>query len=328
MAFLMSRDLYVILVHFNPRRLKVRTRLFKERVKALKKQGAKVIRVEVGYADNPFEVTYWWDRAHVRVRTDEELWNKEAAVNRGAQRVFTLNPRARYLAWIDADIEYVRPDWVAATIDQLQTHPVVQLFSNSIDLTPKYDFMGRAHGFARLFNEGQRPGDFEKQKNKYPSHMHPGYGWAFRTDAWAALGGMPTFAILGSGDHIMACGLTGFSKECIWSGLSEGYGQAISDWGDQAYRVVQGDIGYVEGLVLHHFHGYKEHRGYQNRIDILRQHQFDPSADLTYDNDGMPHLVGKPRLKAAISRYMSSRKEYDLTTALDQPLSRPWWKFW
>jgi hypothetical protein len=322
----MSNDLYVILVHFNPRRLKVRARQYLETAKELRRQGAKIVRVEVRFHDNPFEVTSWWGRNHIRLSTREETWNKECAINNAARHVFRKHPDARHIAWMDADIVCVRPDWVEATIATLKLHPAVQLFSNAIDLNPKQDFMGRAHGFARLLAEGQRPGDFERNKQKYPTHMHSGYGWAFRRETWEAVGGMPTFGVLGSGDYIMACGLAGHADVAVPEGVSPGYAQAILDWGAKAHNVVQGDIGHVEGLILHKFHGYKEHRGYKTRPQILKDSQFDPAADLTYDDQGLPIIVGKPRLRAAISRYMSTRKEYDLTTALEQPLPRRWWK--
>ncbi len=313
-----SDRLHVILVHFNPHRLRVRTRLFLETVERLERQGAVVWRVEAAFGHRQFEVTEPCHPRHVRIRTHEELWNKEALVNLGARRIFCVESDPLYIAWVDADLEFVRHDWVSATIHQLQHHPVVQLFSSSIDLNPHCDIMGRAHGFAKLYMEGQRPGDFENRKTKYPTHMHPGYGWAWRREAWDGVGGMIKTAILGSGDHHMACALVGYARQSIWPGLSEGYAEPVIEWGEHADNCVGRDIGYVEGLVLHHFHGYKEHRGYKTRVDILREFQFDPETDLYFDDLGMPHLTGnKPGLRDAIRTYMGSRKEYDLSRALD-----------
>lgn len=320
----MGEKLHVILCHFNPRRLAVRTRLFKETAKRLEKSGAKVWRVEVAFADRPFEVTVpLWAR-HIRLRTSSELWLKEAQINAAVERILKLYPKAKYVAWIDADVEFVNPNWVSETIAKLDHHPVVQMFSNAIDMTPKFDFMQRSQSFARLWGEGHKPGDFETNKAKYPTHMHPGYCWAFRADVWKKIGGMPTFGILGSGDHQMACGLVGKPKACIWPKLSPGYGQAITDWAERAYEIVQGDIGFVDGMILHAFHGAKENRGYQSRIDILRQSQFDPFKDLVFDKRGLPQIVGKPELRRAVAAYMGSRKEYDLTMALE---TRPTFAF-
>jgi hypothetical protein len=313
-----DNNLHVILVHFNPRRLKVRTRLFKETAERLAKDGAIVWRVECAFDDRPYEVTNWWHPHHIRVRTNEELWNKEALINIGANTIFKKHPNAKYLAWIDADIQFVRTNWVNETVEQLKHHKVVQLFSNAIDLNPKYDFMGRAHGFAKLWIEGQKPGDFEKNKNKYPSHMHPGYGWAYRSSVWQEIGGMLTVGILGSGDSHMAASLVGLPLQSVWEGLHPNYAKAIQEWADKADSVVQKDIGYVDGLILHHFHGYKEHRGYKTRVDILRKYLYDPEADLHFDKNGLPYLSPIRRtLKSKIREYMGSRKEYDLTTALE-----------
>jgi hypothetical protein len=322
----MSEQLHVVIVHFNPWRLKVRPRLCHETIARLKGDGRiNLVVVEVGFNGNPYEVSRPFSRHYLRLWTNDITWNKEAAINAGFRHVAKHWPNAKYIAWIDGDVEFTRPDWASAAITQLQHHPAVQLFSNAIDLSPKNDFMGRAHGFAKLYLDGQRPGDFERNKNKYPTHMHPGYGWAFRRETWEAMSGAPTFAILGSGDHIMACGMVGLAKEAIWPDHGVGYRAAIAAWGEVAYSTVRGDIGYVEGMVLHHFHGYKEHRQYKTRNQILGEHKFDPDTDLWYDHQGLPHLhYGKEALRADMRTYMLNRKEYDLQNALDQDYkSRP-----
>lgn len=315
--------LNVILVHFNPKQLLVRKRLFLETAKRLRREGVRVWRVEAAFADRPFEVTKWWNPRHIRVRTNEEVWNKECLINIGANYIFDNERDSDYIAWVDADLVFTRPDWATATIDALKHHPVVQMFGNAVDLDPKYDFMGRAKGFARLYHEGQRPGDFERDPKSYPFHMHPGYAWAWRRAEWEAMGGMITTGILGSGDHHMASALVGFAETSVWQGVNPGYAKPIIEWGKRADRIVQRNIGYVDGMVLHHFHGYKEHRGYKSRVDILKTHQFDPEFDMTFDENGMPRLIGnKPELRVEVQRYMGSRREYDLTMALSYPKRR------
>lgn len=314
-----DETLHVIMVHFNPRRLQVRTRLFEETAKRLERDGATVWRVEAAFGDRHHEVTQWWHPRHIQVRTNDEIWNKEALLNVGANAIFKHHPTAKYIAWVDADLQFIRPNWVHETVKALEHHVVVQLFGNAIDLNPKYDFMGRASGFARLWMEGQKPGDFEKNKTKYPMHMHPGYGWAWRTEAWRGVGGMLACGVLGSGDSHMACALVGYPLESVWPDLHPGYGRTVQAWADLATKYVNGNIGYVDGLIVHHFHGYKEHRGYKTRVDILREHQFNPETDLAFsEKTGMPYLTtGNTTLRDEITRYMGSRKEYDLTRALE-----------
>lgn len=309
--------LHVLLPYFNPRRLQVRRRLFLETAKRLERDGAKVWRIEAAYGDRPHEVTSGWNCRHVQLRTASELWIKEAMLNVGARAAIEAGAEA--LAWVDADVQFLRRDWVSATLFALDHHPVVQLFSDAIDMTPKCGFMGRAHGFARLWCEGQRPGDFEKNKTKYPSHMHPGYGWAWRADIWLACGGMPACGILGSGDMHMATGLVGHAEAGVWEGVHPDYRAAVIAWGERAAKVTKRNVGFVEGIVAHNFHGWKEHRGYRSRVDILRQHQFSPKTDLRFDASGLPVLIGKPGLRDDIAAYFTARKEYDLTNALEAP---------
>lgn len=120
----------------NPRRWNSRHTLYRAFEKHVIDSGARLTTVEVAFGDRAHEISDELPGVrYVKLRTRSELWLKENAINLGVAR---LDPDWRYVAWVDADVHLVRPDWVYETLHQLQHHPIVQLFSHAIDLGPDH----------------------------------------------------------------------------------------------------------------------------------------------------------------------------------------------
>jgi hypothetical protein len=241
--------------------------------------------VEMAFGRRPHEVTDPSNPRHLQLRSDEEIWLKERMINLAVQR-FPAN--WRYCAWIDGDIKFMREDWVAETMQQLQHHHVVQMWQSANDLGPYGETMQTHQGFAYSYIMGKpRPTKNPKNGYSYP-HWHPGYAWAMTREAWQALGGLYDVSILGSGDHLMAWA---FLHENMLPGtMSEGYRKSLEDWMYRAKRLINKDIGYVPGTINHYFHGTKANRRYQSRWGILERAQFDPALDLKPDWQGLYQL--------------------------------------
>ena len=47
------------------------------------------------------------------------------------------------------------------------------------------------------------------------------------------------------------------------------YRERLREWADRAAAVVRGNVGYVAGTVLHHWHGKTSERGYDKRWRIM-----------------------------------------------------------
>ena len=80
---------------------------------------------------------------HIPVRAKTRVWNKESLINIGVHRT----PEARYLAWIDADVIFRRPDWAMATLHALQHYDVVQPWSDAYDLGPNDEHIAHHRSF-------------------------------------------------------------------------------------------------------------------------------------------------------------------------------------
>jgi hypothetical protein len=67
----------------------------------------------------------------------------------------------------------------------------------------------------------------------------------------------------------------------------------------------------VPGIILHHFHGSKKNRFYQERWQILVKYNYSPCIHITYDKDGIIIPTNKfpSELKEDIFNYFKSRNE-------------------
>jgi hypothetical protein len=309
----------VVAVVSNPVRYRARYDLFRAFESHVQEAGARLTVVEMAFANRPFEVTQADNPRHVQVRSAHEFWAKENLINLGFARL----PRdARYIAWVDADLTFARPDWVQETLQQLQHYPIVQMFAEAHDLDPEglllnsfrsfaYSYV---HGIPRKKGCGYYGGAPAGPVNARIAYWHhPGFAWAARREAIDTLGGLFDVAVVGEADYIMAKSIVGEGLDVLYPGVSPGYRKAVSDWQAQALKL-RGNFGYVPGTVLHHWHGRKANRKYWDRCKILTDTQFDPSIDLNRDWQGLYQLVdhAEPRsilLRDAIRSYFRSRNE-------------------
>ena len=304
--------LYVVTPIVNPSRYKSRYRLYEDFAKHVTDAGAVLYTVEAAYGDRVHEVTKADNPRHIQLRTAHELWHKENLINIGVSR---LPSDWKYVAWIDADVVFSRPDIVTETIHQLQHFGVVQMFSHATDLGPLYDPLGTFGGFVAQYM--RRNLSSPPRIDEY-GVWHPGYAWAIRRDAWDHLGGLIDFGVVGSADRYMACALLGeidtcFSREVLRHCPT--YATWCAEWQGRAERHIRRNIGFVDGLLLHHFHGAKKDRGYVDREKILWRNRFDPVTDIKRDWQGMLQLTDrKPALRDSLRAYFRSRNE-DATTA-------------
>jgi hypothetical protein len=304
-------ELHVISVISNPVMFRSRLRLFREYYQRMLDMGIDVWVAEAVTGERPFEITNDTNPRHIQVRCDDDIWLKEALINRAVQQL----PRNwKYVAWVDADIEFYNKEWVMDTIHQLQHHAVVQPFSHAIDLGPKGEVLQTHQSFGYCHAQGHKLNVVAAGRQGYPPFFHPGYAFAWRRDAWETVGGLIDYAICGAGDHHMSCALLGEAKQSIPGHLHENYYKMIYQWQERALKLKM-NIGFVPGTIMHHFHGSKADRGYQSRWEILQKHKYDPQADIMRDWQGMPVLSGnKNGLRDDMRKYFRQRNEDNLGT--------------
>jgi len=320
---MINNTLYVIAVISNPRNYKSRYNLYRNFKKYIEYSGAKLLTVELAFGDHDFEITDKNDPFNIQVRSSSELWVKENLIQIGLNNLNRLDPDWKYVAFIDADVTFARPDWVQATLTCLQHYDVIQLFSMCADLGPNHEIFQHRKGFvAKYLEEGFNygPPDCKNidEMSDNSSLGHTGYNMGWNRSALEKIGGPYELGIVGSGDRIMWCCIIGEPDASIPDGtcdvnnaLSE-YKKSIYRWADKA-KLLNCNIGYVDGLLLHSYHGHKIKRGYNWRTRILVENSYDPLIDVYKDHQGVLTLSGnKPKLKRDLQNYFASRNEDSL----------------
>lgn len=318
----LTKPLYVVCTVFNPARYRNRWRHYKDFELHVQQAGAHLLTVEVAFGQREFVLTTPDHPLHLQLRTHSELWLKENALNLGIQR---LPMDWEYVAWVDADVVFARPDWADETLHQLQHYDIVQMWSEAVDLSPTHQILQTHQSFVYSYqhDEPEIDGDigvYGKLRPKTRHYTwHPGFAWAARREALDALGGLLDFAILGSADMHMAKAFLGRVDGSAHPGVSAPYRQGLHEWQARALRHIKGNIGYVDGLLMHAHHGPKTARRYRERWQILVDHQFNPVTDIKRDTQGLWQLdtdetARSQGLRDDIRRYFHERDEDSTAT--------------
>lgn len=312
--------LHVILPVSNSVRYRTRWKLAEDAAKMVSESGAVPWIVEVAFANRDFALTSAGEPQHVQLRTAHELWMKEHSVNLAVHR---LPPDAQYIAYIDTDTRFARDDWADETIHQLQHYACVQMWSEYHCLDSSYRLISSAHSLMNSYLNGwpltpfpNGDGYAPPEPSKVPWPGPPGLAWAWRRDAWDTVGGLLDVCILGSADTYMAFGLLGrLTDDLVSPKFSPGYRRAIYQWQERASALMK-NIGMVQGLALHYWHGSFKSRGYGTRNKTLIDGKFDPFEDLKRDWQGVyqlhVHDERTIKIRDGVRQYLASRNEDQL----------------
>ncbi len=295
---------------FNPRGFKRRYDLYHQFKDYVAASGARLMTVEVALGDRPWAVTSRDEMWNVQLRTDWELWHKESSLNVGINRALQINPDIKYIAWIDADVRFTRPDWPAATCEALQHHKIIQMFGDFADLDHNEHIQWTGKSLFRLYHEL----GFHYERSGKRVAGHPGLAWAARRETLDKLGGLLDFAVSGSADTHMTNALLGYrgagDSFSTLEGRTDGFHQALNRWADLADKYVNGDVGYLPGTIFHYWHGSGKKRGHRERWKAEHHHKFNPLTDLVRDLSGLYRLApGREKLGDDIRRSLSQRNE-------------------
>lgn len=292
-----EEPLYVILPYFNFVGFKRRKDLFLEFVDRYRDEPH--IKIVVVEALGPTPLGRLPGIKHVTLKSKSTVWLKENLINLGVESL----PRGwKYVAWIDADLEFLNQNWVRDTIHELQTADVVQMWRSAVNLGPYGETIKTDKSFAYMFVGS---GTKWNPTDKY-GFWHPGYAWACTRSAYEQMGGLVEWAILGSGDRHMAMAFAGLALESAgtvhenYKGLLRLYESRVKDF----------KVSWVDGTIVHYWHGSFADRRYKERWDILTKNAYDPAVDIEFTHRGTVQLSKKgQRFEQFLNEYFVGRKE-------------------
>ena len=294
--------LHVVIVVSNPCLFRRRYDLAREFIERMQHDPSIILYiVETIYDNQSFAVTSADNPRHLQLTASVPLWHKENMINLGVRRLLPDGWKA--MAWIDADIEFENATWASDTLKVLNgSRDIVQIFSHAVDMDHLGQGMSVFNSFGYQYAKGH------PYVNVGINYWHPGFAWACTREAYEKMGGLYQVSILGSGDNIMALAL-------IKSGL-----KALNEISNQSYkdtvyayqeRVKGLRLGYVPGVILHHFHGSKKNRKYTERWKILIKYDYSPDRDLDYLPNGVicPSKECPTEMLTEIMTYFAERNE-------------------
>lgn len=284
-------DLHVITMYMHsPERLKHYHRFAKH----MKDSGAVLHTVEV----TPHDVLPSTVGGGLYLTTHSpEIWNKERAINIAIAKM--LPSSAEFVAWLDADIIFCNPNWVGETIKRLKRWKVVQMFSHTQDLDPDWKPVGdvqKGHVYKRINGLLVRRG-FEIS----------GLGWGIRREALEKVR-LLDWMISSGADTVMA---RAFLNDSYTVDVypSAAYKRRIQEWIKTASQVVNGNVEYIPGLVLHCWHGDRTTRGYNEVENIMIEDKFDPDVDIASNPDGLYRFTGRnTKLEQDMNKWYRKRE--------------------
>jgi hypothetical protein len=276
-------DLWLISCYYNPDGYRTKMTNFVAFMESVENSGLHHLIVECSFGDQDF--SFPKSKHFYRIKATDVLWQKERLLN---MAVAQLPEKCKTVVWIDCDVLFENPDWAKETAALLEKASVVQPFKEAVRL-PK--------GFRFDTGEGERYRSFAyiykldpglAAAGEFELHGHTGFVWATHKSI-IIRHGLYDVCLSGNADHLMAhsfagCWDTGCIRRVI--GSNKPYHDHYVQWSRDIYNSVGGRIEFVEGTLLHLWHGDVENRNYARHQRELESFGFDPTTDIVPDESG------------------------------------------
>jgi hypothetical protein len=308
-----SSGFWGITTFFNPRRYRRRKLLYDIFRETTKRQGLQLLTVELAFGRAPFELRAGDSEILLRLRADNDgiMWQKERLLNVGLSHLPT---ECDSVVWLDCDIVFDNPHWVAETAKLLQRYAVVQPFSISVRLLP-----GQTTTNIQAANDpcyDRRPSSAYNYTYAqvhpladYMSTGHTGFAWAAHRSVFDDIGFYDKM-IVGGGDVVLACGFYGRLTHRFMHLLPTDLINDQQEWIKAISARVCGSVTFTRGGLFHLWHGTPRSRRILSRFHLLTKHSFNPREDIKQTDQGyFVWARGKPKLHKAVARHFWLRNE-------------------
>ncbi len=305
-------DFWAITCYFNPmgsqRRL-ANFRIFREHLQI------PLVAVELAYGPE-FELQPKDADILVQLRGDAVLWQKERLLNIALE---ALPADCQRVAWLDCDIIFALPAWAEIANSLLDRFAIVQLFRRVHNLGPRWrpgmDYASHVQFTQPSANfclaSGSPMADclgslLEDRRQT----CAVGLAWAARRE----LLGQHLFydaCILGGGDRAIACAAHHcFDALVRRHRMNERERRRYIAWAEPLGETVRASTGFLNGEILHLWHGEMSDREKGHTRDGFQRFQFDPYTDIAIDENGSWRWNSdKTEMHEYVRGYFASRRE-------------------
>lgn len=304
-----NTDLYIIVPYFNFINYKsgiANLNVFLQHISLYK--NVKVVLVE-GYNNKKTQLNNYSQKVykHLKFHVPHILWVKENLINLGFK---SLPTDWKYAGWIDRDIIFCNPGWAQSTVKALNVHDIIQPWKECIFLDKNYNHEHIDFGEWSIEDTyladsfcSKRFNDLAgfKKNNRF---SHPGQAWCISRNFYDKTNGLYDKCILGGGDGVLMYSLLG--EKTLSPVMKTHENEAFNHY----KNILKCSVGYVSGVILHHYHGNLAKRKYLSKAEIYQHHKFDPQLHLTYSKQGILMYTQKAHLLALdVKRYFLERDE-------------------
>lgn len=245
------------------------------------------------------------------------MWQKERLLNVALE---ALPETCWAVTWLDCDVVLRDPDWPGKALAKLEDAILVQPFSSAheVRLADKDDPLqaspvGRTRpSFAARYAKRELlPEEIRTWRiGDDPMPIHCGYAWVGRTEPLREHGFYDA-SILGGGTREFAATAIGEIDSLVHCRpRSPAQLEHFLAWARGWASSVDGRVEYVEGELLHLWHGETADRGYGKRYEVLAEFDFDPRTDIIAADGGCWRwATPKTTMHERVARYFNARRE-------------------
>ena len=276
--------LWAVTTYFNPAGYRNKLNNHRRFRAELARVGVPLLAMELAFGAQRFSLRRTDADALVRLRGQDVLWQKERLLNLSLRH---LPDDCDKVAWLDGDVLFVNPAWPEETSRLLEQHPVVQPYSHCVRLLRdefSCDPLTLPFGMnERQLFYGMGFGVFAKGRSRLKDYFtsgHTGFAWAARRSLLEKHGFYDA-NLFCHGDYDMASAM--YQNLNYWSMEKFGpRGKAhVRRWARPFGADVKGRVAFVDGFLLHLWHGNLKDRLYDLHVDGSRD--FDPDHHLAVD---------------------------------------------
>ena len=275
-----SEILYLIIIHFDYSKEGRRKQFVLECLNRYKNlPGIRIVLVEAAI-DDLFDLPDKLEGVfiHHKFKIKHFLQIKENLVNVAISK---LPNDWQYVSWIDTDLTFLNPNWVEETISELKRSDFIQLYQTAV-------FMGPNGEALDIFKSVGFVHQISTKKVKYDTAWvgQPGYACAMTKWAYEKMNGLFDEEILGGSDTVTSYSIIQkvdiFYKKWI---LKQSLTYQLKALANKI------KFSYINGTILHSWHGSFADRGYGTRYKIFIKHGYNHKIDITRDKNGIIQLT-------------------------------------